>query len=226
MTPRIGLDLEIGLQIARVLPEIDLLDIAYGAVRGGAQVVLVPVSAFVTSTAYAPDLFNRPGLPLFSVKSELEDLDRVPGLGVAPDRILIVDQRNRPVVDAARAADMAARVIGTSQEIAVLAQPEPNALKELSRAKIQWVYFSTDTVFQAAGREEAETELARLNSAALAANKVRLRVALIGPTGRHLPSSFASIPFVEEIYPVPDLWSMAFRLGWEQAVAEYRNLLH
>jgi hypothetical protein len=220
------LDLEPGLQIARVLPELDLLDVAYGAVRGGAQIVLVPVTAFVTSTSYSPDLFNRPGLPLFAVKTELEDLDRIPGLGVAPDRIVVVDERNRTVQDPARAADIAMRVIGSNQEIGILAPPEPSALKDLSRAKIQWVYFSTDPVFNAGSRDEAEAELARLNSAALAANKVRLRVALFGPTGRHLPPSFAAIPFIEEIYPTPDLWSMALRLGWEHAVAEYRNLLH
>jgi hypothetical protein len=225
VTPRIGVDLEIGTHIARALPELDLLDIAYGAVRGGAQVILVPVSAFVTSTAYAPDLFNRPGLPLFAVKSEVEDLDRIPGLGVAPDRVLVTGERGRPVAEIAKVADVLTRVVAANQETGMLVEPEPAMLKELSRAKVRWAYFSTEPASQALTSEAAENELARLHSATLAARHVNLRVALIGATGRHLPSAFAALPHVEEIYPAPDLWAAALRLGWEQAVAEYRLLL-
>jgi hypothetical protein len=50
-------------------------------------------------------------------------------------------------------------------------------------------------------------------------------VALWGPTGRHLPQAFAALPHVEEIYPVPDLWAMALRLGWERAIEELRRLM-
>jgi hypothetical protein len=225
MTPRLGVDLEIGTQIARVLPELDLLDIAYGAVRGGAQVIMVPVSAFVTSSTYGPDLFNRPGLPLFALKAEADDLDRLPGLGVAPDRILITGDRGKPVTDVGKVADVLTRVVGAGQETGMLIEPEPAMLKDLSRAKVQWAYFSTEPAYHALSLEEAETELARLQSAMLAARHVNLRVALFGATGRHLPAAFAALPNLEEIYPAPDLWGMALRLGWEGAVAEYRHLL-
>ena len=225
MIPRIGLDLEPGAQIARVIPDLDLLDTAYGAVRGGAQIILVPVSVFVTSTTYSPDLFNRPGLPLFAIKAEEDDLDRVPGLGVAPDRVVVTGMRGGSISDVARVAEMTQRVVGSGQEIGVLVAPDASAIKELSRAKVQWAYFSTEGVFHAASREEGEAETARLASAALAANRVNMRVALYGPTGRHLPPALGAMSHVDEIYPTPDLWALALRLGWEGAVSEFRFLL-
>ncbi|HEY3295846.1 MAG TPA: pyridoxine 5'-phosphate synthase [bacterium] len=225
MIPRIGLDLEPGVQIARLIPDLDLLDVAYGAVRGGAQIILLPVSVFVTSTTYTPDLFNRPGLPLFAVKTEEDDLDRVPGLGVAPDRVVVTGARGTTISDVSRVADVSQRVVGTNQEIGVLVAPDPVAIKELSRARVQWAYFSTENVYHAASREEAEAETARIASAALAANRLNLRVALYGPTGRHLPPSLGAMAHIEEIYPAPDLWAMALRLGWEGAISEYRFLL-
>ena len=72
---------------------------------------------------------------------------------------------------------------------------------------------------------EAESEIAKLTSAALAAEKLNLRIALYGATGNHLPSIFSAIPHLEEVYPTPDLWNLALRLGWERAIAEYRNMM-
>ena len=224
MIPRVGLDLEAGLHIARAVPDLDLLDMAYGAVHGGAQVIMLPVAAFVSSL-YTPDLFKRPGLPLLAVKTEVDDLDRVPGLGRAPDRILIVGERNRPMQDWSRITAFVARAAISDQEIAVLVEPDVSALKELVRIHAQWAYFSTEAALLASTQEAAADELARLTSATLAANKVNLRVALWGPTGRQLPPAFAALPHVEEIYPVPDLWGMALRLGWERAIEEFRRLM-
>ena len=224
MIPRIGLDLEAGLHIARAVPDLDLLDVAYGAVHGGAQVLMLPMAAFVSS-AYTPDLFKRPGLPLLVVKTEVDDLDRVTGLGRAPDRILVVGERNRTVQDWSRVAAFAARTGGDGFELAALIEPEVSALKELTRLRARWVCFPTESVVAASTPQAAEAELARLTSVCLAAAKVNLRVSLWGPTGRHLPQAFAALPNVEEIYPVPDLWAMALRSGWERAVSEYRRLL-
>ncbi|MCX6600440.1 MAG: pyridoxine 5'-phosphate synthase [bacterium] len=224
MIPRIGLDLEAGLHIARAVPDLDLLDVAYGAVHGGAQVLMLPMAAFVSS-AYTPDLFKRPGLPLLVVKTEVDDLDRVTGLGRAPDRVLVVGERGRTVQDWSRVAAFAARTGGEDFELAALIEPEVSALKELIRLHAHWAYFSTESVVAASTSQAAEAELARLTSACLAAAKVNLRVALWGPTGRHLPQAFAALPNVEEIYPVPDLWAMALRLGWERAIEELRRLM-
>lgn len=223
MIPRIGLDLEAGLHVARAVPDLDLLDVAYGAVHGGAQVLMLPMAAFVSS-AYTPDLFKRPGLPLLVVKTEVDDLDRVSGLGRAPDRILVVGERGRTVQDCSRVAAFAVRS-GDDCELAVLIEPEVSALKELTRLHAHWAYFPTEPVVAASTPQAAGDELARLTSACLAAAKVNLRVALWGPTGRHLPQAFSALPNVEEIYPVPDLWAMALRSGWEMAVSEYRRLL-
>ena len=135
MIPRIGLDLEAGLHIARAVPDLDLLDVAYGAVHGGAQVLMLPMAAFVSS-AYTPDLFKRPGLPLLVVKTEVDDLDRVSGLGRAPDRILVVGERSRTVQDWPRMAAFAARTGGEDFELAALIEPEVSALKELIRQEM------------------------------------------------------------------------------------------
>jgi hypothetical protein len=225
MLPRIGIDLEPGIQIARTLTDLDLLDCAYGATRGGARGTLVPISAFVGSLAYSPELFHRPGLPVFTVKTEIDDLDRIPGLGSAPDRILVTGDRGRSLSDLGRIADMMARITASGQENAVLVDPEPAAIKEASRAKAQWVFFSTEPAYHAAGPDAAQDELGRLTSAALAANKLNLRVGLIGPVGRQLPFALRSIAFCEEIFPTPDVWSLALRLGWEGALREFRELM-
>jgi pyridoxine 5'-phosphate synthase PdxJ len=158
------------------------------------------------------------------VKTEVDDLDRVSGLGRVPDRILIVGERGRTVQDWSRVATFATRT-GNDHDLGVLIEPEVSALKELARLHAQWAFFPTESVLAASSPQAAEAELARLTSACLAAAKIHLRVALWGPTGRHLPQSFAALPHVEEIYPVPDLWAMALRSGWEQAVSEYRRLL-
>jgi hypothetical protein len=225
LIPRVGLDLEPGVHIARVVPDLDLLDIAYGAVHGGAQIIMVPISAFVTSDLYTPQLFSRPGIPLFAVKTEIEDLDRVSALGNYPDRVVVIGERGHAVSDLSRCTDYLKQVTGSSQEFGVVCDPEPSALKELSRAKVQWAYFSTVNVFGATDPDMAVAEVAHITSAAVAAHHLKMRVALIGPTGKHLAPALAALPHLEEIYPAPDLWAMAMRSGWEGAVSEYRRIL-
>ncbi|MDD5088034.1 MAG: hypothetical protein PHI18_04485, partial [bacterium] len=158
-------------------------------------------------------------------KIETDLLDRLPALGDAHDRIVLTAEGHRSLHDPFTAAEAARRVAVEGQEVGAPIEPEPAALKELSRARAQWAYFSTEKLFDSATSAQAEAELARLTSSALAAAKLILRVALWGPTGRHLPPSLGRIPHVEEIYPVPDLWTWALRLGWERAVAEFSRLL-
>lgn len=225
MIPRIGLDLEPGLLISRVLADLDLLDIAYGATHGGALALLAPISMFGEGTPYSADLFFRPGLPLLTVKAEAHQQNQVLAMGNAPDRVLLTGDRGRVLLDFSEVAGFVQSVAGFSQEVAVLVEPEAASLRELSRARAHWGFFSTDALFRAASRAEAETEIARLTSAAVTAEKLNLRLALYGPTGRHLPATFAAIPHLEEVYPTPDLWNLALRLGWERAVTEYRNLM-
>jgi len=222
---RVGIDLEPGIHLSRTLPDLDLLDVAYGAVHGGAQIIMLPVIAVIAATAYTPAMFKRPGLPLLALKVEIMDVDRVPALGNDPDRIFITGESGQSVADTGYAGEQAARVIRSGQEVGVLCEPEAAPLKELARAKAHWAYFSTARAYQAQNAEECQMEIAQLQSAAVAANRLHLRVALFGPTGRHLPAVLSQVPHVEEIYPVPDLWSLALRLGWEQAVSEYQHWL-
>ncbi len=225
MIPRIALDLEPGLLIARELPDLDLLDVAFGATHGGVQALLVPVSAFGVGTAYSIEHFMRPGLPLLVLKAEIEHMDQVLSLGAAPDRVLLVGDRGRTLLDLSRVAEVVQNTTGFSQEIAALVEPDAASLKDLARARAQWAVFSTESLVRAGSLAEAENEIAKFTSAAVAAGKLNLRVSFYGPTGRHLPSAFASIPNLEEVIPTPDLWNLALRLGWERAVAEYRSLL-
>ena len=222
MSLRIGIDLEPGIHLARALPDLDLLDVAYGAVHGGAQVIMLPVIAVVAAIPHTPAMFKRPGLPLLVLKAEITDVDRIPALGDDPDRIVVTGENGQCVADAAFAAEHVVRVVRSGQEVGVLCEPEAAPLKELARAKAHWAYFSTARAYQARSAEETQMEIARLQSAAVAANRLHLRVALFGPTGRHLPSALTNVPHAEEIYPVPDLWSLALRLGWEKAVSEFQ----
>jgi hypothetical protein len=225
MIPRLGLDLEPGFQIGRVLPDLDLLDIAYGATHGGIQSILAPLSAFGTGTPYSTELFMRPGLPVLIVKAELDQMDQVLNLGAAPDRLLLVGDRGRSLLDLSRLGEIVQLTSGFSQEIAALIEPDAASLKELARARAHWAVFSTESLVRTGSLAEAQSEIAKLTSASVVADKLNLRVALFGPTGRHLPSTFASIPALEEVFPSPDLWNLALRLGWERAVAEYRTLM-
>lgn len=225
MSLRIGLDLESGLHFGRILPDLDLLDIAYGAVHGGAQIIMVPVTAFVTSADYTPGLFSRPGIPLFAVSSEAVDLDRIPALGAAPDRVVIFGDGGHALTDLGGIGTTLTRLQDGNREVGVFVEPEPMTIKDAARLHVNWIYFPTSPLFAARDPEAAEAEIARLTSASLAARHLHLRIALHGPTGRHLPPALAALPHVEEIYPQPDLWSMALRLGWERAVTEYRQLL-
>jgi hypothetical protein len=222
VSPRVGIDLEPGIHLSRTLPDLDLLDVAYGAVHGGAQIIMLPVIAVVAATAYTPAMFKRPGLPLLALKAEITDVDRVPALGNDPDRIVVTGENNQSVADAGYAAEQTARVVRSGQEVGILCEPEAAPLKELARAKAHWAYLPTMRAYQAQTAEECQMEIARLQSAAVAANRLHLRVALFGPTGRYLPAALSQVLHVEEIYPVPDLWSLALRLGWEKAVSEYQ----
>jgi hypothetical protein len=225
MIPRIGLDLEPGFQISRVLADLDLLDIAYGATHGGVQSLIAPLSVFGPRTPYSLDLFFRPGLPLLTIKTELSQQEQLLGMSNAPDRVLITGEHGRSLKDFGPVQEFVQRVSGFCRDIGVLVEPEASPLRELHRAKISWAYVSSETLFRSDGQSDAEAEMARLTSAVLVAEKFNLRLAVIGPMGRHLPAAFSSISRLEEIYPTPDLWNHALRLGWERAVAEFRQLL-
>lgn len=224
MMPRIIVDLEPGALISKLLPELDLLGIAYGATRGGARGMLLPISVTGRPPLYTADLFDRPGLPTLTIKCSESELDRAAGLGSAPERILVTGERNSVLQDFAGLGDYIGRSAGSNQEVAVLVEPEAAMLKTAARIGCAWVFFPTDKLFESKSVDEAEAERGRLTSAALAANRINLRVGVIGPTGQHLPSALAQVPYIEEIVPTPDLWVQALRVGWESAVADYLNL--
>ena len=180
MIPWIGVDLEPGVEIARTLPDLDLLDIAYSATHGGANAFLLPASEATRSSRHSADLFDRPGLPLLTIKAGIDELDRLAVIGSAPDRILLTGERGQPLRDPSRVAEMKSIAAGGAQELAVVVDAEANAIKELSRLKVQWVFFRTDEVYLASSTQAAEADLAKLTSAALIAHKLNLRVALWG----------------------------------------------
>lgn len=224
MIPRMMVDLEPGAAIAKLLPDLDLLGIAYGATRGGARGMILPISATGRPPQYTADLFDRPGLPTLIVKCSDSELDKAAGLGSAPERILVTGERGSILQDLSNLGDYIGRSAGSNQEVMVLVEPEVDILKKAVRCGCSWVYFSTKTLFECKSVDEAEAERGRISSAAMAANKLNLRVGVIGPTGQHLPSALAQILYIEEIAPSPDLWIQALRVGWESAVAEYLNL--
>jgi len=226
MIPRVVLDLEVGSAIARVLPELDLLGVAYGATRGGAEGIILPIAETGRQSNYSADLFDRPGLPLLTVKCEVTELERAAALGSAPDRLLITGDRGGCVKDFSHVDEYVSRSSGSHQEIGVLVEAETASLKALAKTGARWAYLGCGAAHSCESTEAAEAELARLTSAALSANKLGLRVALHGPTGRQLPVALGALPHVEEIAPTPDLWVSALRIGFENAVQDFIRLLH
>jgi hypothetical protein len=226
MSVWVGADLGPGLEIARSLPDLDLLDIAYAASRGGARGILFPLAGFGRTTKYSAELFDRPGLPLLTVSATIDELGTHDGFASAIDRILVTEERGQALRNFNRIAEFRSQLTGAAQELAGLVEPEPTMLKEFARTKAQWVFFQTNHICDAVNVQEAEAELARLSAATLIANKLNLRVALIGPMGRDYSAALASMPHVEEVFPTPDLWLIALRVGWERAIAEFRSFMH
>ncbi len=225
MSVRVNLDLEPGVAVSRVLSDLDLLDVVYGAARAGAGALIIPMSALVGPQAISLALFDRPALPMIIVKCEEGDFDRIPNLGSTPDRILLTADRGRPNPDLSRATDMIARITSTGQEVGVLIDPEVAHLKEAARLKCRWAYFPTDNAYRATNSGEADDEIARICTASLAANRLGMRVGAIGPMGRHLSPALSEIPHLEELCPSSDLWISALRVGWDRALDEFRRQL-
>lgn len=216
MKPRILVSLEPVAKLAETIPELDDLDIAYACARAGASGLLVAYpSEPVTKESLSR--FDRSGLPLLCVQASLQHVDNLTRLGNSPDRFLISDD-GRTVQDFASVASLAERLRESHQEIAVLVEPEPKWLKELIRARVQWVVYSTAHLDSAANRAQADDELARLNSVTALARKNGLRVMLIGPMTQHLAASINRLESVEELVPQPTLWQLALRHGWENSL--------
>ena len=186
--------------------------------------MILPIGATGRPPLYTADLFDRPGLPTLIVKCADSELERAAGLGSAPERILVTGERGAALQDLTGLGDYIARSAGSNQEVMALVEPEAALLKSAARIGCSWVYFPTNTLFESKSVDEAEAERGRMTSAALAANKMNLRAGVTGPTGQHLPSTLAQIPYIEEIAPTPDLWVQALRIGWESAVTEYMTL--
>lgn len=221
MKPRVFVSLELYPRIAALVPGMDDLDIAYACSRAGADGIMVNVP---TESAGRESLvrFDRPGLPLLCVHSNLQQLHSLPSLGTAPDRFLISDE-GRPVMDFDAVTDFKQRVSGTHQEIAVLIEPEPQMLKIAAKARVEWVAFSTSELQNAVSLADAEQELLKLRTVTTLAARNSLRVMMYGDIERHLARSVASLEGVEELVPVNTLWTLALRHGWEKAVETFRN---
>ncbi|MBK6766323.1 MAG: pyridoxine 5'-phosphate synthase [bacterium] len=216
MKPRVFVSLEPVARLAETIPDLDDLDIAYVAARSGASGLIVANPADGGSRD-SLTRFDRPGLPLLCVHASLQHVDNLSRLGNAPDRFLISDD-GRTVQDFHSIASLAERLVGSHQEVSVLIEPDPQVLKNLIRARVQWVVFATDRVHHAASRAQADDELARLNLIAALARKSGLRVMLYGPVEQHLAPSFAQLEAVEELVPLPTLWQLALRHGWENSL--------
>ena len=124
MIPRIMVDLEPGAAIGKLLPGLDLLGIAYGATRGGARGMILPIGATGRPPLYTADLFDRPGLPTLIVKCADSELERAAGLGSAPERILVTGERGVALQDLTGLGDYISRSAGSNQEVMVLIDPE------------------------------------------------------------------------------------------------------
>jgi pyridoxine 5'-phosphate synthase PdxJ len=87
------------------------------------------------------------------------------------------------------------------------------------------VVFSSTPYAQAPAPQDAEDELARLSTAILATHKFGLRVAVMGALYPHLIRPLLEIEGIEEIYPGPEIWLRALRVGWDRALTEYRTAM-
>ncbi|NUO17947.1 pyridoxine 5'-phosphate synthase [bacterium] len=217
MKPRIFVSLELYPRVASVIPGMDELDIAYAAARAGAAGIVVSAGteAFHKS---GMSLFDRPGLPLLCVHASLQQIDSVNSLGNAPDRVLISDE-GRPVTHFDPVVEFRARIEGARQEVGVLVEPEPQALKQAAKAGVQWVAFPTATLNESVDANAAQQELLRLRTATMLSARNSLRVMLYGDLEQHLASAAANLEGVEEIVPIHTLWTLATRHGWEQALS-------
>ena len=224
MTVRLGVDLEPLAELARLWGELplDILDFAYAAGAAGAQMLLAPEAKFDRAEVA---LLARVGLPLFVLKVRQSDFAPATQFPRPADRIFVVADHDGALkeIDDFESFSPAAR---DTMDIGAFVETEPGPVKKVARAGLHWVVFSTTPYAHASTIKEAEDELARLSAAVFAAQKLGLRVAVMGAIFPHLLGPLSKIEGIEEIYAGSEIWLRALRVGWDRAVAEYRAALN
>jgi len=216
---RLGIDLEPLTDLAHLWTDLplDLLDFAYAAGSAGAQMLMAP-DGKLDPRDFA--LLARPGLPLFVLKVREGEFATVMQSPPPADRFFVVGDYGGALKDVDDFEKFTKEVTDATH-LGALVEAEPGAVKKVARAGMRWVVFSSTPYAQAPTPRDAEDELARLSTAILAAHKFGLRVAVMGALYPHLTRPLLEIEGIEEIYPGPEIWLRALRVGWDRALDEY-----
>ncbi len=220
---RLGVDLEPLADLAHLWKHfsLDLLDFAYAAASAGAQMLMAPESK-IERTELA--LLARPGLPLFVLKVRQGEYSRTMQLAPPADRLFVVADHGGALKETEDFARFSKEAMD-STILGACVEAELGAIKNVARAGMSWVVFSSDSYAHAATPKEAEDELARLSTAAFAAQKFGLRIAVMGAMPPHLLKPLSDIEGIEELYLGTEIWLRALRVGWDRALAEYHAAL-
>jgi pyridoxine 5'-phosphate synthase PdxJ len=220
---RLGIDLEPLADLTNLWKHfsLDILDFAYAAASAGAQMLMAP-EAKIERTELA--LLARPGLPLFVLKVRQVEFTRTMQLAPPADRFFVVSDHGEPLKETDDVIRFGKEAMDSSI-MGTCVEAELDVIRNVARAGMGWVVFSSDTYAHAATPKEAEDELARLSTAVFAAQKFGLRVAMMGAMPPHLLRPLLDIEGIEELYPGPEIWLRALRIGWERALAEYRDAM-
>jgi hypothetical protein len=223
MTVRLGVDLEPLAELTRLWSDapLDILDFAYAAGAAGTQMLLAPEAKFDRAEVA---LLARVGLPLFVLKVRQSEFARAGQVPRPADRIFVVADHDGTLKEIDDFESLSPQA-SDSADIGVFVESEPGPVKKAARAGLHWVVFSTTPYAHASTMKEAEDELARLSAAVFAAQKLDLRVAVMGAIFPHLLGPLAKIEGIEEIYAGSEIWLRALRVGWDRAVAEYRDAM-
>lgn len=217
---RLGIDLEPLADLATVWKHfsLDLLDFAYAAASAGAEMLMAP-EAKIERTEIA--LLARPGLPLFVLKVRQGEFTRAMQLAPPADRFFVIADHGGALKETDDFAKFGREAMDPTT-LGACVEAELGAIKNVARAGMSWIVFSSDSYAQASTPKEAEDELARLSTASFAAQKFGLRIAVMGAMPPHLLKPLLDIEGIEELYPGPEIWLRALRVGWDRALAEYR----
>lgn len=219
MTVRLGIDLEPLTDLAGLWKDmpLDLMDFAYAAGTAGAQMLIAPEEKLERSELM---LLARPGLPLFVLAVRESAFEEVMKLPPPADRFFILGDYGNTLRELSDFSRFREEIPDTAI-VGSFIESELGPVKKAAQVGMNWVIFSTTPYAKASTPQEAEDELARLSTAVFAAQKFGLRVAVMGTIYPHLLQPIMEIEGIEEIYPGPEIWLRALRVGWDRALEEY-----
>jgi pyridoxine 5'-phosphate synthase PdxJ len=168
--------------------------------------------------------------PHLAIEVEPDEDSVRAAMDLHPDQVTIVppleaEEGLDPASLTGEVRDLVRSMQAAGIEVAVLLRPAVSLLKDLKRLGADFVVLDSSKLTSASSPAEELEAFEALESAALAANKLQLRVIAKGSLDHRTAGLLASLEIIEELVLDHRLFARAFLHGLDRAVAEYRGTL-